>query len=226
MTVVVTFAVVTNMTNSSTYERVNLSSTCSLELPKIDFTESNSNANGGNSYVQVNTDYKQLSSNDLIIGYMKMENSLGIYGNSSFNMADQFKAGHTDWYSRIVSNDATGETVLVMGKDKEQVDRIANSIKFTDTNDNPVNSTNMDSNKNTGNNKTPYAYADDGTPIWTEAEFERYVMDKGGYSSLEDYYNTQKQNPNYNYNPSPTPDPTPAPSPAPTPSNRTAKWVK
>ena len=51
-------------------------------------------------------------------------------------------------------------------------------------------------------------------------------MDKGGYSSLEDYYNTQKHNPNYNYNPSPTPEPTPDPSPTPTPTNRTAKWVK
>lgn len=210
MTVVVTFAVVTNMTNSNTYERVNLSSTCSLELPKIDFTESNSNTNGGNSYVQVNTDYKQLSSNNLIIGYMKIENSLGVYGNSSFNMADQFKAGHTDWYSRTVSNDATGETVLVMGKDKEQVDKIADSLKFTGGNKTGNNNTVVEK-ININDSKTPIQTNQTNKDKKYDGPSNEEYARMEGYSSYDDYlanHHAREQAMQKN----PTPEPSPAPS--------------
>ena len=170
------FATVSMSNNSSTYERVNLSSTCSLELPRIHFEESTSNSNGGNSYVQVNTDYKQLSSSNLIVGYMKMENSLGIYGDGGFNMADQFKAGHTDWYSRTVSNDATGETLLVMGKDKEQVDHIADSIQFSTGNatNSTKNTSQSNSNSKNTTNDPIVGYLGDGTPVH-QSEYSKYV---------------------------------------------------
>ena len=84
------------------------------------------------------------------------------------NMADQFKAGHTDWYSRTVSNDATGETLLVMGKDKEQVNHIADSIRFTGGNN--KNNTDNTATVKTVNNTHIVGYDQDGNPVYEGKE--------------------------------------------------------
>ena len=223
--VIITYSVVSNMNNSNTYERVNLSATCSLELPKINFKIDNSSGSSSFAGIAVNMESKVLSSNDLMISYVKTTDNTGVSVGGLYTGNSQFNVAHQDWYSRDIVNSATGESILVMGKDKAQVDKIADSIKFTDSKGKHINATDVSSSHNAGNNsKTPYAYADDGSPIWTEAEFEKYVMAKGGYSSLKDYYDTQKQISHNDYTPSPSPEPSPTPTP--TPTNRTAKCVK
>ena len=210
--VIITYSVVSGMNNSNTYERVNLSSTCSLELPKIHFDIDNSSSSSSFAGIDVKMESKVFSSKDLMISYLKTTDNSGVSLGGLYTGNSQFNVAHQDWYSRDVVNSATGETIIIMGKDKAQVDKIADSIIFTDSNGNQVNATDINLNGNNGNNKTPFAYADDGTPIWTEAELESYVMAKGGYSSLNDYYDTQKQISYNDYTPSPTPDPSPTPT--------------
>lgn len=182
------YAAMNNMGNSTQYERVNLSATCSLELPKIHFDVQNSSSGGSYDGINMNVDGKILSADKLVIEYVKVTDNTGISSSGVSSGNSYSKIGHMDWYSRDVTNLATGESILVCGENKEVVDRIADSIQFKGENNSTSNSTSLNNNGN--HNGTPYAYADDGSPIWTKAEFERYVMDKGGYSSLEDYYYT------------------------------------
>ena len=196
MTVLVAFAVVTNMTNAGTYQRVNLSSTCSLELPKIHFDESNDG--GSSSYAGVTVDMKSkvLSSNDLVISYLKTTDNTGFSSDSVYKGNSQFNVAHQDWYTRDISNSATGETISIMGKDKKQVDHIADSIQFSG-----------------GSNKT-----DNNTNVV-------YVNKGGNTPNTTGTQNAQPNN-NPTPAPTPTPSPTPEPTPTPGPVNRTAKVMR
>lgn len=190
MTVIVTAAVVTNMNNSQTYERVNLSSTCSLELPKIHFEESTNGGSSSYAGVTVNMQSKVLTSSDLAISYLKTTDNTGISMDGLATGNSQFNVGHQDWYSRDISNSATGETLLIMGKDKKQVDHIADSVKFTGGNNNTNNNTNIiyinasDNSKNT-------SVVNPGSSVDVEP---------ASYPS---------------YEPIPSPEPTPTPTPTP-----------
>ena len=182
-TIIITTAVVTTMGNSSTYERVNLSSTCSLELPKVHFDESNDGGSSSYGGITVNMKSKVLSNNDLVISYLKTTDNSGFSSDSVYTGNSQFNVAHQDWYSRDISNSATGETISIMGKNKEQVDHIADSIRFAGGDNNTNNTTSQ----TTNNQQNALAYKSDGTPMYSQSEVDNYVNSK--YGSVN--YHTQ-----------------------------------
>ena len=70
---------------------------------------------------------------------------------------------------------------------KDPIQTIEVNLNAADTNNN----TNASQSSNNNNNKHIYGYADDGTPFYSQAELERYVTEKGGYASYDDYLKTQ-----------------------------------
>ena len=99
--------------------------------------------------------------------------------------------GSTVW-SIATSNNSTHDNIIISSHDKDLTLRIYNSIKYGN-NSNNTNSTGNDTNNVNSNNNSKhiYGYADDGTPFYSQAELEKYIMDKGGYASYEDYLKTQ-----------------------------------
>ena len=190
-----TYALTISSQNASTYERVNLSSTCSLELPKIHFDVQNASFGGSYGDVSTHTDGKTLTSSDLVITYTKTVDNTGLSTGGVYGGNVQSNVGNVNWYSRHVTNLETGESIMISGTDKEKVDHIANSIIFSTgkaveknststnvivvngTNNSMPNNQNNNPNHNGGNSPTP-APAPTPTPTPT---------------------------------PSPTPDPTPTP---------------
>ncbi|WP_407381057.1 hypothetical protein [Methanobrevibacter sp.] len=84
------------------------------------------------------------------------------------------KLANSNWYSRYVSNPATGESVFIAGEDKEMVDKIADSIIFSKSDDKNIteDTQNIDTSDNVNteeNDDTPYAYYN-GQPV-TEEEY-------------------------------------------------------
>ena len=155
MTVIVTFAVVTTMNNSETYQRVNISSTCSLELPKVHFDQTNDTGSSSYAGITVDMQSKVLSNNDLVISYLKTTDNSGFTSDSVYTGNSQFNVAHQDWYTRDISNSATGETISIMGKDKKTVDHIADSIRFSSGGNNNTNNNTNIVYVNTGNNNVP-----------------------------------------------------------------------
>ncbi|WP_407381059.1 hypothetical protein [Methanobrevibacter sp.] len=76
--ILVTYVFTMNSVNADTFERVNLSSTCSLELPKIHFDEDNISDKSSYSGVTVGEYSKLLTSEHLSIQYTKSYISTGI----------------------------------------------------------------------------------------------------------------------------------------------------
>ena len=75
-----------------------------------------------------------------------------------------------DWYSRDVTNLATGESILVCGENKEVVDRIADSIQFKGGNNNTSNSTSTSNGGKQINNTNIVGYDSDGNPVYAGSE--------------------------------------------------------
>ncbi len=184
-----TYALTISNQNANQYERVNLSSTCSLELPKIHFDIQNTSFGGSYGGVSTHTDGKTLSSSDLVIVYAKTVDNTGLSSEGVYGGNVQSNVGNVNWYSRHVTNLETGESIMISGTDKEKVDHIANSIIFS-------------TGKAVEKNST-------STNI--------IVVNGTNNSGPNNQNNNQNNNPNHNGGNSPTPAPAPTPSPAPTP---------
>lgn len=124
-----------NTNTNGKYVIHNFSATCSVELPKnIKFTDkvgdlnSQSNVMGSN----VNIESKSLFGNSEVsqITYSKNAVDGSAVGANLNNSATTTVNGKTI-YHRTVMNEATGESVSVMGQNKELVDYIADHVKFT-----------------------------------------------------------------------------------------------
>ena len=181
-----TYALTTSTQNRNTFERVNLSSTCSIELPKIHFDVQNSSFGG--SYGDIWT----FTSSELVITYVKTSDNTGLSFDGLYNGNNQINVGHTNWYSRDVTNLATGEIIVVSGTNKTLVDRIADSIIFSTgeniNNNNTTNAVPTSSSNNNNRNNTPNTNTNP---------------------------TTEGQSNNNNPTPNPIPDPAPTPSPSP-----------
>ncbi len=143
----------------------NFSDTCSVELPKnIKFTDkvgdfnSQSNVLGSN----VNIESKSLFGNSAVsqITYSKNAVDGSAVGANLNNSATTTVNGKTV-YHRTVMNEATGESVSVIGQNKELVDYIADHVKFKEDGNNSntkivkeeVVNYNINVNTSTNNNK-------------------------------------------------------------------------
>ena len=164
------YAAMNNMGNSTQYERVNLSATCSLELPKIHFDVQNSSSGGSYDGINMNVDGKIVSADKLVIEYVKVTDNTGISSSGVSSGNSYSKIGHMDWYSRDVTNLATGESILVCGENKEVVDRIADSIQFKGGNNNTSNSTSTSNGGKQINNTNIVGYDSDGNPVYAGSE--------------------------------------------------------
>lgn len=181
----ITYALTISSQNASTYERVNLSSTCSLELPKIHFDVQNSSFGGSYGGISTHTDGKTLTSSNLVITYVKTVDNTGLSTEGIYGGDVQTNVGNTNWYSRHVTNLETGESIMISGTDKEVVDHIADSIIFSTGKAVEKNMTSTDTTVKKGNN-TNKSNNQNNNP-----------NSNGGNS------------------PTPTPDPTPTPTPTP-----------
>ena len=212
--------------NPNEFKRVNLSSTCSLELPNIHFDVQNNSFGGNYGGYSSHTDGKILTSSKLIVSYTKTVDNIGPLSNGGADMNGNLNFGNTKIYSRDVFNYETQETIHIQGEDKELVDRVADSVKFSKGQ--ATNKTNNDSSQQSSNNvnKHALAYKSDGTPMYSQSEVDNYMLSKygmvnyhiqdNGYISIDDPAYTSDGHRRDN---------TPTPTPSPTPTNRTAKIV-
>ena len=163
--------------NSSTYERVNLSSTCSLELTK-DFHKMTDDTSISGTYggYSSTTTGKYLTDGDTIVQYTKTTDNIGALATGGADMNGNLQFGNTKIYSRDVFNYETQETVHIQGTDKEKVDHIADSVQFSTGKKVENNTTDQQ------NSKSPkvLAYKSDGTPMYTQAEVDSYMQGKYG----------------------------------------------
>ena len=119
---------------ADTFERVNLSATCSLELPKIDFEEKNISDEGSYAGLIFEGYGKSLSSDGLKILYGEVHSSLGALGTGIFDGGANIPFGGSNWYTRYASNLDGGEVVIITGENQTLVDRIADSVIFAQVN--------------------------------------------------------------------------------------------
>ena len=143
----------------------NFSDTCSVELPKnIKFTDkvgdssSSSNVAGSNVNIESkslfgNSDVSQITYSKSVVDGSNVGANLNDSGSSTVN-------GKTV-YHRTVASEATGESVSVMGQNKELVDYIADHVKFKGGNSTNHNTgtvqkaNNNQTNNNSGGNVNP-----------------------------------------------------------------------
>ena len=219
----------TNTTADGKFIIYNFSDTCSVELPKnIKFTDKvgDYNSNGNVAGSNVNIDSKSLFGNSDVSQITYTKSSVdGMDVGANLNDGGSSTVGGKTMYHRTVASEATGESVSVMGQNKELVDYIADHVKFGGEK--------KDNNKdNNSPAKKVFGYKSDGTPMYSQAEVDQYIKSKygdvnyhiqdNGYISLDDpnYTPDGRYRPTNDYTPSPEPTPTP------TPTNRTAKVVK
>ncbi len=138
------------------YVIYNFSDTCSVELPtNIKFTDkvgdysSSSNVLGSN----VNIESKSLFGNSEVsqITYSKSVVDGSTVGADLNNSGSNTINGKT-FYHRTVMNEATGESVSVIGANKELVDYIADHVKFKDGKSNKTVNTTVEKVSNNNNN--------------------------------------------------------------------------
>ena len=182
----ITYALTISNQNANTYERVNLSSTCSLELPKIHFDVQNSSFGGSYGSVSTHTDGKTLTSSNLVITYVKTVDNTGLSTGGIYGGDVQTNFGNTNWYSRHVTNLETGESIMISGTDKAVVDHIADSIIFSTGKAVEKNVTSTDTTVKKGNNTNKSTNNQNNNP-----------------------------NSNEGNSPTPTPEPSPSPTPTP-----------
>lgn len=146
------------------YNIYNFSDTCSVELPtNIKFTDnvgdssSSSNVAGSNVNLQSkslfgNSDVSQITYSKSVVDGSNVGANLNDSGSSTVN-------GKT-FYHRIVACESTGESVSVMGQNKELVDYIADHVHFkggngTSKNTGSVQKVNTTNNNQSNNNVNP-----------------------------------------------------------------------
>ena len=173
--ILIIYATTTNNVNADTLKRVNLSDTCSLELPKIDFNVDNSTNELTYNGITVGEYSKNLTSDKLCIQYSKSYDNIGT--NESNISAGYSIQANNNWHTRTVFNSATGESVIISGENKELVDKIADSVVFkkvnitTNKTEDAATSSTSSSSSNNAEDNTPYAYYN-GRPV-TEAEYNQ-----------------------------------------------------
>lgn len=162
--------------NPKEFKRVNLSSTCSLELPNIHFDVQNTSFGGNYGGYSSHTDGKTLMSSNLIVSYTKTVDNIGALASGVDSMNGNLDVGNTKIYSRDVFNYDTQETVHIQGEDKELVDRVADSVVFSGgAGNNSSNDTSQSSNQ-----RQALAYKSDGTPMYSQSEVDNYLSSKYG----------------------------------------------
>lgn len=124
-----------NTNANGKYVTYNFSDTCNVELPKnIKFTDKVSDINSQSNVMgsNVNIVSKSLFGNSEVsqITYSKNAVDGSAVGADLNNSGSNTINGKTVYY-RTVMNEATGESVSVIGQNKELVDYIADHVKFT-----------------------------------------------------------------------------------------------
>ena len=132
--------------HEKTYEPYNFSATCSIELP---------------TWIKFNNGAGDLNSNSNIMGSNVASTTKALFGNNevmqitySHSTVDGANVGADlndnmaleqngkKVYTRMVMNEATGESVSVMGENEDVVNYIADHVKFNGTAANKTNTTN------------------------------------------------------------------------------------
>ena len=191
--IIVTGTVTYTLFFNEQYQTIQISETASLEMP-IGNGLNGSYVNGTSVYqinngkgvmvMSYNSNNKDLSSPFAFAAVKEM--AVG----SRFNEDSLYQTtinGSTVWSIATGSN-ITHDNIIISSHDKDLTLRIYNSIKYNGNVSADSNNGTNHTNNNVGNKSVPYAYADDGSPIWTKEKFEKYVMEKGGYASLDEYY--------------------------------------
>ena len=128
-----------------TYKPYNFSATCSIELP---------------TWIQFNNGAGDLNSNSNVMGSNVASTTKALFGNNevmqitySHSTVDGANVGANlndnmsleqngkKVYTRMVMNEATGESISVMGENEEVVNYIADHVKFNGTATNKTNNT-------------------------------------------------------------------------------------
>lgn len=193
---IISSAVIMN-NNPNEFKRVNMSSTCSLELPNIHFDVQNNSFGGSYGSYSSQSTSRFLTSSKVSVMYIKTVDNSGLSISGVDNINGNFNTGNTNIYSRDVINYETGESIHVQGEDKELVDRVADSVVFSKDNGSGNNTTDSNhqsngkniKNINTSSNQKKY-YDNFGNEISKE-EFEK----NGGYNAeymreKSEYYNS------------------------------------
>lgn len=193
--------------NPNEFKRVNLSSTCSIELPNIHFDEQNTSFGGSSGGYSSQTQGRTLTSSKLIISYTKTVDNIGPLSNGGADINSNLNFGNTKIYSRDVFNYETQETIHIQGEDKELVDRVADSVQFSKGQ--AVNKNSSDNSQQNNNQKqaSKNTNSSNHEVINDPDAFGRYV---DGY---EDGYWAGRSEQDYYPTPTPTPDPSPSPTP-------------
>ena len=199
---------VTTNNNNHGFTTYNFSSSCSVELPNwISFNDGagdiNSNSNIAGSSVSSVTKALFGNSEVMQITYSKSVvdgQSVGMNLDDSINVNTNGK----QVYTRIVMSEETGESVSVMGENQTLVNYIADHVKFNGKNANNTNNTTQNDNQ-----KKALAYKSDGTPMYTQAEVDQYMLTKygmvdyhiqdNGYISLDEPGYTSDGHRSYSY---------------------------
>lgn len=196
-----------NNNNTKELKRVNLSSTCSLELPDIHFDVQNNSFGGNYGGYSSQTEGKILTSSKVSILYTKTVDNIGPLSSGGADMNGNLNFGNTKIYSRDVFNYETQETVHIQGEDKELVDRIADSVQFSKGQ--AVNKNSSDNSQQNNNQKqaSKNTNGSNHEVINDPDAFGRYVdgYEDGYWAGRSEQY--------------PTPTPTPSPTPTPTPDS-------
>lgn len=134
------------VTQEKTYEPYNFSSTCSIELPTwITFNDGagdlNSNSNIMGSNVESTT--KALFGNNEVMQITYSHSTVdGANVGADLNDNMSIEQNGKKVYTRMVMNEATGESISVMGENEEVVNYIADHVRFNGETANNTNTTN------------------------------------------------------------------------------------
>lgn len=140
------------VTHEKTYKQYNFSASCSIELPTwINFNNGagdlNSNSNVMGSNVASTTKALFGNSEVMQITYSHSTvNGTNVGANLNDNMS--LEQNGKKVYNRMVMNEATGESISVMGENEEVVNYIADHVKFNNTKANKTNTTTQDTSSN------------------------------------------------------------------------------
>jgi len=195
--VVIAFAGVLTYTMffNEQYQTVNVSASATLELPVgngLNTTIENGILTIKNGKGVVITSYNSNQSS-LTSGFaFASVKSVAVGDTHNDNQIHETTINGKTVYSISIFNDTTHDNIIITTPNKDLTLKIADSVKYNTNIANNTNNTNGTSNNmNNGNNKHIYGYADDGTPFYSQAELEKYVTEKGGYASYDDYLKTQ-----------------------------------
>ncbi len=86
----------------------------------------------------------------------------------------------------LIGNNDTHDNIIVISKNKDIVSHIINSIKWGNKTVSTSNDTSTASSSDTSSSQpSAYAYKSDGTPMYSQAEVDNYMLDKYG---MVDYH--------------------------------------